>query len=46
MNDVLRNYSEIDLRNCFDTHILNKNVSSNPFIRMPASYVIEFNIPT
>ena len=31
MNDVLRNYSELDLRNLFDTHILSKNVNTNPF---------------
>ena len=31
MNDVLRNYSELDHRNLFDTHILSKNVNTNPF---------------
>ena len=31
MNGVLRNYSEQDLRNLFDTHILSKNVNTNPF---------------
>ena len=31
MNDVLRNYSELDLRNFLDTHILSKNVNTNPF---------------